>query len=90
MSGVAGGCDASRRCIHAGRHVECDVQGSDDMWYKHIQPQLERIVVWSLQSAQDMVRGGCKRSYSCSICVNQRPCGVCVCVVGVGSLAHRS
>ena len=30
-------------------------QDMDDVWEKQIQPMIKRIVVWSLQSAQDMV-----------------------------------
>ena len=36
-------------------HV-CAMQGSADLWYKKIKPQMQKIVVWALQSAKDMVR----------------------------------
>ena len=39
-------------------------QGSRDLWDKQIQPQMENIVVWALQSAQDMVMN---RQNSCEL-----------------------
>lgn len=42
---------------HSDTFVEYikDKTGSTDLWYNQIQPQLKNIVVWALQSAQDMV-----------------------------------
>lgn len=51
---------------HSDQFIEYIEQqfGSADMWYKMVQPQMERIVVWSLQSAQDMVMN---RQNSCEL-----------------------